>query len=77
MKTSAADALAAIKRVVAQFPSTPDEEAIATVRALRHRTGARRDCRCAECRAIVRVAVLATEALAMKAARARRGEPTS
>jgi len=51
--------------------SAKDMDAIAVVAALRHRIGTRRVCNCEECRAVKRVAALAREAVAMKAARRR------
>lgn len=51
----------------APVPHNPkeDEQAVRAVLALRHRDGSRHSCRCAECRAIVRVAVMARERIAM------------
>lgn len=52
--------------------SAADMDAIALVRALRHRIGTHRNCRCEECRALVRVAALAKEAVDMKQAKRTR-----
>lgn len=49
-----------------------DTNAIATVKRLRHRTdGGRHECECGECSSVVRVCVLASEAIAMKAAKGK------
>ncbi len=43
-------------------PLTPDRQALKVVKALRHHTGNQvHDCKCDECKAIVRVCALALE----------------
>ncbi len=55
----------------APVPHSPveDERAVKEVLRLRHREGGRHSCTCVECRAIVRVASMARERIAMGGAR--------
>lgn len=55
----------------AKVPHNPveDERAVKEVLRLRHREGGRHSCTCVECRAIVRVAAMARERIAMGSGR--------